>query len=311
MTTTTAIRRAPGFARIRETLPERFAPYAYIAPFFILFGVFGLFPMAYTFFISLYEWDPLGTKTFVGLHNFSTLLTDPRFWNATENTLSIWFLSTVPQLLIALGLAHLLHAARLRFANFFRMSLLVPYITSTAATTIVFLQLFDFHYGLITWFLSLFGANPINWLAGRVTSHIVIAVMIIWRWSGYTTLLYLAGLQSIPRELYEAASVDGAGRWRQLTNITVPSLRPVIIFTIVTSTIGGLQTFTEPLLLDPGSTMCGAARQCQTLTLFLYEQGFYDFKFGYGAAIGVALFVMIIVLATINFAFSTRLRGAR
>jgi cellobiose transport system permease protein len=91
----------------------------------------------------------------------------------------------------------------------------------------------------------------------------------------------------------------------------VPSLRPVIIFTIVTSTIGGLQTFTEPLLLDPGSTMCGAARQCQTLTLFLYEQGFYDFKFGYGAAIGVALFVMIIVLATINFAFSTRLRGAR
>ncbi|QFU99962.1 Lactose transport system permease protein LacF [Luteimicrobium xylanilyticum] len=136
--------------------------------------------------------------------------------------------------------------------------------------------------------------------------------MVVWRWSGYTTLLYLAGLQAIPRELYEAASVDGAGGWRQFTSITIPSLRPVIIFTVITSTIGGLQIFTEPLLVNPTPPLtCGAARQCQTLTLYLYEQAFGDFKFGYGAAIGVALFAMVVLVAAINFALSTRLKGAR
>ena len=307
----TLARPATALGRIRESIPERFAPYAYIAPFFILFAVFGLFPLAFTFVISLFDWNPIGTKTFVGLDNFGTLLSDTRFWNAAGNTLSIWLMSTIPQLLIALALAHLLHAARMRFANFFRMSLLIPYITSIAATAIVFSQLFDAHYGLVNWVLSLFGGNPVNWLAGRLSSQFVIAVIIIWRWVGYTTLLYLAGLQSIPREMYEAASVDGAGGWRQFTSITVPSLRPIIIFTVITSTIGGLQIFTEPLLVNTGSSLtCGAARQCQTLTLYLYEQAFGDYKFGYGAAIGVALFVMVVVIAAINFALSTRLRGS-
>ena len=135
MTTTTAIRRAPGFARIRESLPERFAPYAYIAPFFILFGVFGLFPMVYTFFISLFEWDPLGNQDVRRRPQLQHPADRPPVLERHRNTLSIWFLSTVPQSAIALGLAHLLHAARLRFANFFRMSLLVPYITSVAATS--------------------------------------------------------------------------------------------------------------------------------------------------------------------------------
>jgi cellobiose transport system permease protein len=311
--TTSAVARLPRpLVRIRESIPERFAPYAYVAPFFVLFGVFGLFPLAFTFVISLFEWNPIGTKTFVGFDNFSTLLTDSRFWNAAGNTLSIWVLSTVPQLIIALGLAHLLHAARLRFANLFRMSLLIPYVTSVAATAIVFAQLFDTHYGLVNWVLTLIGGDPVNWLAGRLSSQLVIAVMVIWRWVGYTTLLYLSGLQSIPREMYEAASVDGAGGWRQFTSITVPSLRPIIIFTVITSTIGGLQIFTEPLLVNPTPPLtCGAARQCQTLTLYLYEQAFGDYKFGYGAAIGVALFVMVVVVAAINFAFSTRLRGSR
>ncbi|GAA4181712.1 sugar ABC transporter permease [Gryllotalpicola koreensis] len=310
--TTSSLARLPRpLGRIRESIPERFAPYAYVAPFFLLFAVFGLFPLAFTFVISLFEWNPIGTKTFVGFDNFSTLLTDPRFWNAAGNTLSIWVMSTVPQLIIALGLAHLLHAARLRFANFFRMSLLIPYITSVAATAIVFAQLFDTHYGLVNWVLTLIGGDPVNWLAGRLSSQFVIALMVIWRWVGYTTLLYLSGLQSIPREMYEAASVDGAGGWRQFTSITVPSLRPIIIFTVITSTIGGLQIFTEPLLVNPTPALtCGAARQCQTLTLYLYEQAFGDYKFGYGAAIGVALFVMVVAIAAINFALSTRLKGS-
>src|ERR671916_3202488 len=122
----------------------------------------------------------------------------------------------------------------------------------------------------------------------------MIATMVAWRWFGYTALLSLASLQAIPRDVYEAASIDGAGGWRQFRHITIPSLRPVIIFTVVTSTIGGLQTFTEPLLVNRTTNItCGPVRQCQTLTLFLYEQGFGQFEFGYGSAGGGGPFVLV------------------
>ncbi|MEV0135901.1 sugar ABC transporter permease [Dactylosporangium sp. NPDC050688] len=290
---------------------ERLAPYAFVAPFFLLFAVFGLFPLLFTFYVALFDWDPIGEHTFVGLDNFSRLLDDPRFWGALRNTFSIWVLSTVPQLLLALAVAHVLNHARLRASAFFRMSVLVPYITSVAATTIVFAQLFDRDYGLLNWLLELLGLPHVEFTASIFGSHLMIAAMVMWRWTGYNTLLYLAALQAVPRDVYEAAAVDGAGGWRQFRHITIPSLRPIIVFTVVTSTIGGLQVFTEPLLVSPGSLTCGAARQCQTLTLFLYEQGFGRFHFGYGSAIGVALFVMVVVVATINYLLITRIRSER
>lgn len=295
--------------RVRESLGERVAPYAYVAPFFLIFTVFGLFPLLFTFYVALFDWNPVAEHTFVGLDNFSRLFDDPRFWNALWNTISIWVLSTVPQLLIALGLAHLLNHARLRFATLFRMSMLVPYITSVAATTVVFAQLFDRDYGLLNWALHLVGLGPVDFVQSTWGSQVMIATMVIWRWTGYTTLLYLASLQAISREIYEAASVDGAGNWKQFRYITIPSLRPVIVFTIVTSTIGGLQIFTEPLLVSANSPLtCGPVRQCQTLTLFLFEQGFGQFKFGYGAAIGVTLFVLVVAFALLNYLLSTRIR---
>jgi cellobiose transport system permease protein len=298
--------------RVRRRWRERLAPYAYIAPFFLLFSVFGLVPLLFTFYVSLFDWNPIGQHTFVGLANFRRLFDDPRFWNAAENTVSIWFLSTVPQLTVALVLAHLLNHARLRFATFFRMSLFVPYITSVAATAIVFAQLFDRDYGLLNWLLGLVGVGPVDFLEARWGSHVLIATMVTWRWFGYTTLLYLASLQVIPKEIFEAAAVDGAGGWQRLRHITIPSLRPVLVFTVVTSTIGGLQIFTEPLLVSRTTQLtCGPARQCQTLTLFLYEQGFGRFQFGYGAAIGVALFVIIVAAALVNYLLSTRIRGER
>ncbi|NJP97535.1 sugar ABC transporter permease [Nonomuraea sp. FMUSA5-5] len=299
-------------ARVRQSLAERVAPYAYIAPFFLLFAVFGLVPLLFTFYVALFDWNPIGEHVFVGFDNFTRLFGDARFWDAAWNTISIWLLSTVPQLLIALVLAHLLNHARLRLAVFFRMSMLVPYITSVAATTIVFAQMFDRDYGLLNWLLGFVGVGPIDFLQSVWGSHTMIAVMVTWRWFGYTTLLYLASLQAVPRTIYEAASVDGAGAWKQFRHISVPSLRPVIVFTIVTSTIGGLQIFTEPLLVSNTSPLtCGPARHCQTLTLFLYEQGFGQFQFGYGSAIGVALFVLIIAVATLNYVLSTRIRPER
>ncbi|WP_227497085.1 carbohydrate ABC transporter permease [Planctomonas psychrotolerans] len=324
MTTTVSPPRVPSDPAVRKTqrpkkavgirygLMERLAPYGYVAPFFALFLVFGLFPLLFTFVVALFDWNPVGSQTFIGLDNFTRLFDDPRFWNAAGNTLSIWLISTIPQLFIALLLAHLLNHARLKWANFFRMSMLLPYITSVAATTIVFAQIFDRDYGLLNHLLELLGADRFDFRNSVLGSHVLIATMVVWRWFGYTTLLYLASLQAIPRDVYEAAAVDGASGWKQFVHITIPSLRPVIIFTIVTSTIGGLQIFTEPLLLSPqGQFSCGAVRQCQTLTLFLYEQGFGQFAFGYGSAVGVVLFGMIVVIALINFLLSTRIKGAQ
>lgn len=298
--------------RLRTSFLERLAPYAYVAPFFVVFGVFGLFPLVFTFYVALFDWNPIGDQTFVGLANFERLLDDSRFWNALINTFGIFVISTVPQLVLALGLAHLLNHARLRWAAFFRMSMLLPYITSVAATAIVFGQIFDRNFGLINWGLDLVGVEPVNFLASRFGSWVEISAMVTWRWFGYNTLLYLAGLQAIPREMYEAASVDGASGWQQFTRLTIPSLRPIIIFTVVMSTIGGLQIFTEPLLVAPESGLtCGAARQCQTLALFLYEQGFGQFEFGYGSAVGVVLFFVVVLATALNFFLATRTRGGR
>ncbi|MEU6719069.1 sugar ABC transporter permease [Nonomuraea sp. NPDC046802] len=312
-TTLTPATTAPEVAsRVRQGLGERIAPYAYIAPFFLIFAVFGLLPLLFTFYVALFDWNPIGEHVFIGFDNFTRLFGDTRFWNAAWNTVSIWLLSTVPQLVLALGLAHLLNHARLRLAVFFRMSMLVPYITSVAATAIVFAQMFDRDYGLLNWLLGLAGLGPIHFIQSGWGSHVMIAAMVAWRWFGYTTLLYLASLQAIPRSIYEAAAVDGAGPWQQFRHISIPSLRPVIIFTVVTSTIGGLQIFTEPLLVSRSAPLtCGPIRQCQTLTLFLYEQGFGQFQFGYGAAIGVALFVLILAVATLNYVLSTRIRPER
>lgn len=296
----------------RGGLTELVAPYAYIAPFFVLFAIFGLIPLLFTFYVALFDWNPIGEHVFVGLDNFTRLFQDVRFWNAARNTVSIWVLSTVPQLLVALVLAHLLNHVRLRFATLFRMSMLVPYITSVAATAIVFAQMFDRDYGLLNWLLGLVGIGHIDFIQSVAGSHVLIAVMITWRWFGYTALLYLASLQAVPRTIYEAAAVDGAGTLRQFLHISIPALRPVIVFTIVTSTIYGLQTFTEPLLISRSApSTCGPIRQCQTLTLFLFEQGFTQFKFGYAAAIGVALFVMVVALAGLNYFLSTRTRPER
>jgi cellobiose transport system permease protein len=313
--TLTPVRQAPSppvASRTARGLGERLAPYAYIAPFFVLFAVFGLFPLAFTFYVALFDWNPIGDHVFIGADNFTRMLADARFWNAARNTVSIWFLSTVPQLAFALVLAHVLNHARLRFALFFRMSVLVPYVTSVAATAIVFAQLFDRDYGLLNWLLGLVGVAPIDFVQSTVGSQVLIATMVTWRWFGYTTLLYLASLQAVPREVFEAAAIDGASSWQRFRHITIPSLRPVIVFTVVTSTIGGLQIFTEPLLIASGSRLtCGTVRQCQTLTLFLYEQGFGQFEFGYGAAIGVALFAMVVVIAAVNYLLAGRIRADR
>ncbi|UBU15054.1 carbohydrate ABC transporter permease [Nonomuraea gerenzanensis] len=302
---------------VRHTLDVRVSPYAYVAPFFLLFCAFGLFPLVYTAWVSLHEWTLLSeTQEFIGLGNYSTLLTDAYFWNATFNTLSIGVLSTVPQLALAIWLAHLLNR-RLRFQTFFRIALLLPNVTSVVAVVVIFSQLFGRDFGMINWMLSWFGAGHIDWAAGTATSHIALSVMIMWRWTGYNALIFLAAMQAVPRELYEAATLDGASNFTQLRRITIPMIRPTIIFVVIVSTIGAMQIIAEPMLFGQSSgggggiATGGPDRQFQTLALFVYEQGFANstFDFGYASAASWLMFVAVVVVAGINFLITRKVKG--
>ena len=312
--TPVTVRRGITWRERLTRLDVKVSPYLYISPFFILFAVFGAFPLGYTAWVSLTDRNLLNTNThFIGLDNYVKLFHDSYFWNALENTLGIWVLSTVPQLLFALGIAHVLNT-RLRVRTLFRMSILLPQVTSLVAVALIFTQLFDYHYGLINYVLNQFGIGNVDWEAGTFSSWVALSVMVIWRWTGYNALLYLAAMQAIPDELYEAAAVDGAGQWRQFFHVTIPALRPTIIFTVIISTIGGLQLFTEPYLFQPlkQSGTGGSARQYQTVAMYLYEKAFggSEFKFGYASAIAWTLFLLIAVLCLLNFLVVRRIRSA-
>ncbi|MFE9591217.1 carbohydrate ABC transporter permease [Streptomyces sp. NPDC006294] len=285
---------------------RKLSPYAYIAPFFTLFAAFGLFPLIYTAFVSLYrvELQTPGDMEWRGLGNYTALLSDEFFWTALRNTFTIGVLSTVPQLVMALGLAHLLNY-RLRGRTFLRTAMLLPYATSVAAATLVFAQLFGRDFGLINYALGVVGIGPVDWQTGTVASQIAVSTIVIWRWTGYNALIYLAGMQSIPSELYEAAEVDGASRWRQFFHVTLPGLRPTILFTVVVSTIGATQLFGEPLLFE-GSISGGISHQYQTLGLYMYEQGWGFFHLGRAAAIAWVMFVLIVVLVGVNALIARR-----
>jgi cellobiose transport system permease protein len=289
----------------------RFAPYAYIAPYFLIFGVFGLFPLLYTIWVSLQHRNLLdsGAAYFTGAGNYQKLFADPYFWNAMGNTLSLWLLTTVPQILFALAIAQLLNR-KVRARTLFRMGVILPNVTSVAAVTIIFAQLFGRDFGLINWVLELFGAGHIDWQAGTATSHIAIAAMVVWRWTGYHALIFLASMQAIPPSLYEAATLDGAGGRQQFWRITVPLLRPQIIFSTIVATTGNMRLLAEPLLFNPGTAAAtgGSDRQFQTAALYLYEQGFTNYDFGYSSTIAVVLAVATIIVAGVGYLVTKRIR---
>ena len=296
----------------RSRVMAAIEPYLFIAPFFIIFGIFGIAALVYTGWVSFHDWNPIAVENpFVGLDNYTRLMGDPRFWNAVWNTFTIWLLSTIPQLALALFLAHVLNEALLRWKNGFRVTMLLPNITSVVAVGIIFTSMFGRDFGLINYFLSLFGIEPVAWEAGRLSSHVAVATMVNWRWTGYNTLILLAAMQAIPYVLYEVAQLDGAGRWRQFLNVTVPSIRNTIVFVVIVSTIGGMQIFTEPLIFGGQNGVTGgASRQYQTVALYLYEQGFRNFEFGYAATIAWVLFGIILIFSVVNLLFTRRIASS-
>ncbi|MEU3642402.1 sugar ABC transporter permease [Lentzea sp. NPDC034063] len=298
--------------RLRDRISRvevKWSPYLFIAPFFVIFLVFGLFPLIYTAWVSLHDWDITGAGAFVGLDNYVTLFADPDFWNSVVNTLGMLVLATVPQLLGALVLASLLNQ-KLRAVTFLRMGVLLPIVTSVAAVGIVFSQIFDRDAGMVNGLLGLVHIDAIDWRADKWSSWTAIATMVNWRWTGYNALIYLAAMQAIPKDLYEAATVDGAGKIRQFWSITVPNIRPAIVFTVIMSTIAGMQLFTEPLIFGQGSFAIsgGSLRQFQTVSMYMFEKAFRDFDYGYGSAVAWMIFLLITLLGVVNFLITRRSR---
>ncbi|MEV1286402.1 sugar ABC transporter permease [Micromonospora sp. NPDC049679] len=300
--------RAP--RRSLTRLDLRFSPYLYVLPFFVLFAIFGAYPIVYTAWIALTDRSPMNaTISFVGLDNFIELITeDPQFWNAVVNTFGMFVLATVPQLMLALMLANALNR-RIRGQTFFRMAIAMPIITSTAVVALIFSIIYGRDFGLVNWGLDLVGIAPLDWRANRYASWFAISTMVDWRWVGYNALIYLAAMQSISKDMYEAASLDGASRTRQFWTITIPQLRPTIIFTVIISTIGGLQLFTEPLLFTSGSggLSGGSEGQFQTITMYLLDVMNNRFRWGYAGAVALVLFLLIAVVSIVNYLLARRI----
>ncbi len=302
----TASRRV-GFSQRMSRWDVRLSPYLYVSPFFLLFAVVGLFPLLYTAWVSLHDWNLIGGQgDFVGTENFSHVLGDRLFWVALRNTFSIFLLSSVPQIMIAVVLAALLNA-NLRTKTLWRMGVLLPYVVAPVAVGLIFSKVFADQSGLANALLGLVGVDPIAWHASPLASHVAIATMVNFRWIGYNTLILLAAMQAIPTDVYEASVLDGAGRIRQFFSITVPMVRPTMIFVIVTSTIAGLQIFDEPRMFDQWG-QGGSDRQWMTVTMYLYEVGWGAQKsFGRASAIAWVLFLVIIAIGLVNFLLTSRI----
>ncbi len=275
------------------------SPYLYVAPFFIAFAIVGLFPIVYTAVISTMDWDLVrGSGKFVGFDQYIWILQQPHFWTALRNTFSIFLLSTIPQLALALFIAAALDS-NLRARTFWRMTVLLPFVVAPVAVGLIFNVVFADNFGLVNGFLTDLGLSPIQWHKEPFWSHVAIATMVNYRWTGYNALILLAAMQAVNRDYYEAARVDGAGPIRQFFSITLPSLKPTLIFVVITATIGGLQIFDEPRVFDQFGRG-GAGQQWLTISLYLYDIGWGQWNFGRAAAMAWLLFLIILLIGLLN-----------
>ncbi len=292
-------------------LSPRWAPYVFISPFLVLFAVFGVFPLLFSLYLAFQSWEPtsgLNAMDYVGLANFAFALEDEWFWKSLKNTAWLAIATGVPQHLVAIPLAVFIHNSFKRLRDGVIGAYFLPYITSTVAIAIMFSSLFSKDFGLVNAGLySLFGTENIDWLGKAENIKPAIAFIVFWRYLGFNVVLYLAALQTIPKDLYEAATMDGAGWLQQFFHITLPSLKPMIFFGIMLSVIGGLQLFEEPFILTGGKG--GIDQSAMTSAVYLYRMAFDFNDFGGASAMSWLLFVVVALMTWLtNRAF--RPRGA-
>jgi multiple sugar transport system permease protein len=286
---------APKIPWVRQ---DHIAPYFFISPFFILFTVFFLFPSLFAIGVSFFKWKALGVPEFFGVRNFERLLTgDAVFWQAVQNTAFYAAGSLFVVAPLALLQALALNSKRLKFRTFWRAVYFAPIVTSTAAIAIVFRMLYNREFGFLNEFVMALGGMPVDWLGDRGVVKFSVMGVVLWRWTGLLAVYFLAGLQAIPDELYEAAAIDGADQRQRFFNITLPSLRPVMLFVAVIVLIGSIQIFDDPQILTQG----GPANASLSVVQYLYTRGIDELLYGYASAVGVFLFVAIFALSLLQF----------
>jgi len=294
VTATATVQRVGWWSRHQR----KAAPYIFVAPFFVLFAAFSLFPIVYSLYISFFNATGLGNWKFIGLQNYASLLADPRFWQSVKVTtlyaLGSVFILTPLAFLIALAF----HASATRhLVSFYRAAYFIPSITSAVVVSLMFVMIFDQDYGLLNAVLRPLGFPNIPWIRSADWALFSIMLLGIWIWTGVNALYFLAGLQNLPGEVLEAAQIDGANRRQAFLHVTLPMLRPVVLFVVSQAIIGSYSLFAQPWLLTKG----GPEDATLTMTMYLYINGFSYFKLGYASAIGYALVLVVGVLSFVNF----------
>ncbi|NMB11699.1 MAG: sugar ABC transporter permease [Firmicutes bacterium] len=276
-------------------LQEKAAPYIFIAPFFLSFFVFMAYPIVFNFRLCFTEWMGVGPFRYVGLANFTRLLTDVAFRRAVANSSFYAFGTILVVLPVALALAIMMNSPELRYQTFFKSGFFLPSVTPVIVVSIVFLLIYNEDYGLLNYVLRRVNLieRPVPWVNSTSLVKPAILILILWRWAGYNMVYYLAGLAGIPKDFLEAATVDGATRWQVFWHITLPLLKPTIIFTVTTSLIGSYQIFTEPYIMTDG----GPSFASISLVQVIYRTGFQQLEFGRAAAMSLVVFIIIFGLS--------------
>ncbi|MGN7940308.1 carbohydrate ABC transporter permease [Metabacillus sp. 22489] len=280
--------------------------YLFIAPFFIIFLIFGLYPILYSLYLSFTNWDGFGNPTLIGLENYQRLFGDFFFYKSLGNTLLIWGVSVIPQLTVSLVLAVILHEKFVKGKSLFRAVFFFPNIVTAASLGLLVALIFSWQTGSFNQLLMSLGfiQDPINWADKPMFMRILVSSILFWQYFGYSMIIYIAGLQGISRDLLEAAEIDGASKLKVFFHITLPLLKPIILFQIVTSIIGGMQIFDQPYTLTNGTGNPDNATL--TSVMYLYETAFTRYQYGYGSAIAFGLFLVIVIFSILSFTLMNR-----
>jgi ABC-type sugar transport system permease subunit len=285
----------------RFSLRRRGAPYLFIAPFIVIFALFSVYPLTFALRLSFTDWRGTGSANWVGWDNYTYLLTNPAFWSSLANSGVLWLLIIPAQVVIGLLAAVLLNSAKLKLRGFYRTAFIVPFVTPLVAIAQIWIVAFDQNYGPVNDLLNLVGLPDIGWLTTSEWAKPTVALLFLWKTTGFAIIILLSGLQSIDGTVYEAAALDGATRIRQLWSITVPLIRRTLMFLVVLQTLAVFQMFTEPFVVTKG----GPYNSTTTAGLYLYTH-ITRADLGTGAANS---FLLVIVVMLLSLVFVRLLRS--
>lgn len=273
----------------------------FVAPVLVAIGVFFFVPVIAAFVLSFTDFDIYSLANieyarFIGVRNYERIFADPLFWTALKNTLYFLLVGGPLTIAVSLAAALLLNSKLVRFKTLFRTAYFAPVVTTLVAVAVVWRFVYHPRFGLLNYVLSWFGVSQIDWLGDPVWAMPALILMAVWKNFGYNMIIFIAGLQNIPQELYEAASIDGAGAWQQFTSITIPMLAPTTLFITIITMIGYFQLFAEPYVMTQG----GPLNSTLSIVLYMYQMGFRWWNMGYSAALAFVLFALILAASLVQ-----------